>query len=308
MLALCASLCASLAPAVVASQTLAQPLAYLQQSHWTQKQGLSASTLQNLLRTPDGYLWIGSTSGLIRFDGFRFTLIDRDVYAPNIPRTAVIYSELDASHVAAARISSVGMVAPLLVDRDGVMWIGDADGSVIRYRDGKFSRVIAPDPKVGRINSLKQDGSGRYWAIGSIEDRLYAMCDSRLVAAPVPPALASVRVSDIAIDTSDGVWIGTRSDGLWHVHGAGPVEHFAAPNAGAEAAPLLQARDGTLWVRSRNTYRFNHGTWQRVVFDSSMRFLSLAAVEMPDGAVVLALRGGGLVRWKSRARGLVARV
>lgn len=290
--------CAVLAASGAAAQSLAQPLAYLQQSHWTQKQGLRASTLQDLQRTPDGYLWIGSTSGLIRFDGFRFTLIGRDVYAPNSPRTPTIFAERDEAHAVPARRVGLGMISPMLVDRDGVLWISDADGSIIRYHNGKFTVAIAPDPKVGRINALVQDGAGRYWAIGSVGDRLYAVQNGHLVAPPVPQELATMRTGGLVPDTGDGVWIGTRADGLWHVRGTGASEHLATPRAGAETAPLIQARDGTMWIWSANAYRLHNGVWQLVVVDSTTRLTAITAVEMPDGAVVLSMRGGGLVRWK----------
>lgn len=299
LLMLCAFVVSSFSTSIASAQSLAQPLVYLQQSHWTQKQGLRASTIQNLRRTPDGYLWIGSTSGLIRFDGFRFTVIDRSTYAPTGSRAPTIYAERDAAHAVPARQSGIGMVSPMLVDRDGVLWIGDADGSVIRYRNGKFTRAIEPDSTVGRINSLVQDRAGRYWAVGSIGDRLYALQNSRLIAAPVPSSLSSQRVRGVVVDTGDGVWIGTHGAGLWHVTSTGPAEHFSVPEHSGDAVPMIQSRDGAVWVWSRNTYRFSNGVWQAVVVDAENQLIPNDAVEMPDSAVVLTTRGGGLVRWKA---------
>lgn len=45
---------------------------------WDSDDGLPASRLYTLDRTPDGYLWIGSEAGLVRFDGARFVTLTTD--------------------------------------------------------------------------------------------------------------------------------------------------------------------------------------------------------------------------------------
>src|SRR6266446_1856944 len=44
---------------------------------WTTEQGLPNNTIQALLQSRDGYLWIGTAGGLVRFDGQRFTVFQR---------------------------------------------------------------------------------------------------------------------------------------------------------------------------------------------------------------------------------------
>ena len=44
---------------------------------WQQEQGLPQNTVQAVLRGRDGYLWVGTQEGLVRFDGARFTTYDR---------------------------------------------------------------------------------------------------------------------------------------------------------------------------------------------------------------------------------------
>ena len=43
---------------------------------WQTEQGLPLNTVQTLLQTRDGYLWVGTAGGLARFDGVRFTTYD----------------------------------------------------------------------------------------------------------------------------------------------------------------------------------------------------------------------------------------
>ena len=71
---------------------------------------------QAFAQTPDGYLWIGTTGGLVRFDGAHFTVFDRQ----NTP----------ALHE--------NSVFCLMVSRDGALWIGTEGGGLVRYASGEF--------------------------------------------------------------------------------------------------------------------------------------------------------------------------
>src|SRR5262245_16623861 len=43
---------------------------------WTSEQGLPQNSVNSIVQTDDGYLWLGTLSGIVRFDGVRFTLVD----------------------------------------------------------------------------------------------------------------------------------------------------------------------------------------------------------------------------------------
>jgi hypothetical protein len=69
---------------------------------WRTEQGLPHNTVNAILQTRDGYLWVGTAGGLVRFDGLNFTLIG-DETAPGLRD---------------ARVTA------LLEDRHGVVWVG----------------------------------------------------------------------------------------------------------------------------------------------------------------------------------------
>jgi hypothetical protein len=54
--------------------------------NWTTDQGLPQNTVQCLLQTHDGYLWLGTQSGLARFDGLHFTVFDHKPVGPKYER------------------------------------------------------------------------------------------------------------------------------------------------------------------------------------------------------------------------------
>ena len=83
---------------------------------WQSTDGLPEDLAQALAETPDGHLWIGTSGGLVRFDGFRFTVFDHQTSAAF--RDDSIYS---LSHA-----------------RDGTLWAGSEGGGLIRLANGRF--------------------------------------------------------------------------------------------------------------------------------------------------------------------------
>ena len=86
------------------------------------EEGLPDGEITAVSQTPDGYLWIGTPKGLARFDGTRFR-----VYLPkNTPEL------------------SDARIANLLTDHAGRLWIGTADGTMLRWTAGKFDYASKP--------------------------------------------------------------------------------------------------------------------------------------------------------------------
>src|ERR1700730_17407893 len=83
---------------------------------WRIEDGLPQNKIQAITQTPDGYLWIGTSEGLARFDGVRFTVFDRT----NTPALQ------DDSILA------------LTTARDGSVWIGTEGAGLLHYQNGSF--------------------------------------------------------------------------------------------------------------------------------------------------------------------------
>src|ERR1041385_3980938 len=80
-------------------------------THWTAENGLPQNTIKALVQTRDGYLWLGTLKGLVRFDGMRFKVFDHN-------------STPEMTH---------DSINDLAVDeKDGGLWIGTGDG-LLRY-------------------------------------------------------------------------------------------------------------------------------------------------------------------------------
>ncbi|AQR73346.1 sensor histidine kinase [Sphingomonas sp. LM7] len=94
-----------------------------------------------IAQTPDGFLWIGTSQGLWRFDGVRFERV--------------------------ATLEKVGGsgVRSLLVTRGGDLWIGYGFGGVALARGGRILSIDAADAPKGWVYSLAEAPDGAIWAV-----------------------------------------------------------------------------------------------------------------------------------------------
>src|SRR5262245_29469000 len=106
---------------------------------WTTEEGLPQNSVQAIVQTRDGYLWLGTQEGLVRFDGVRFTIYD-------------------AGHTANLRSS---YIRALYEDRAGSLWIGTEEGGLSCLRDGVFT--AAEGLSRGTVSAIGEDLKGDLW-------------------------------------------------------------------------------------------------------------------------------------------------
>ena len=112
------------------------PLDAYTERKWEMQDGLPEQIVQAFAQTADHYLWIGTTGGLLRFDGASFVLYDRE-------------------STPAFRDNNIFCLA---VSRDNSLWIGSEGGGLIRYRDGVFRSFSTSDGLTNAfVRAIEQD-------------------------------------------------------------------------------------------------------------------------------------------------------
>jgi len=105
---------------------------------WTTNDGLPQITVTAITQTRDGYLWVGTQEGLVRFDGLGFKVYDKGNSA-----------------------FTQNTISALYEDQGGNLWIGTRGGGLVRYRDGQFDRYSEADGLTSEnISSIVEDGDG----------------------------------------------------------------------------------------------------------------------------------------------------
>ncbi len=122
------------------AQTLHYSLELTQYAHtaWTTQDGYLKAAVRAIAQTPDGYLWLGTEFGLVRFDGVRF----------------VTWSAGDGQHLPSNNIRS------LAAARDGTLWIGTLEG-LASWKDGKLTEYAEVAKQ--NVQTLLEDCEGTIW-------------------------------------------------------------------------------------------------------------------------------------------------
>ena len=109
---------------------------------WTSEEELPQSSVIALTQTRDGYLWMGTLNGLVRFDGIRFTIFDES----NTPGLAS------------------GRIVYLFEDSRRNLWVGTESAGVILVRDGQAIALdIGRGSRSSRLVSATEDAQGSVW-------------------------------------------------------------------------------------------------------------------------------------------------
>ncbi|NOX37163.1 MAG: response regulator [Calditrichaeota bacterium] len=174
--------------------------------HFTQEQGLSQSSVLDILQDRQGFIWIGTEDGLNRFDGYEFRVFK------HIPGDTNSLSD--------------NYVYALIQDHQGFIWIGTRNGGLNRYDperdrfDHWVSRIgVENTLSYNTIRALALDIDGKIW-IGTDGGGLNCFDpDSQKFTVwqhdPSDPAsLPHNRIWALAWDPSGVLWIGTRGGGL----------------------------------------------------------------------------------------------
>ena len=260
------------------AQSTTPPLSEWHHTAFTGDRGPPVPGDHSILRSSDGYLWLSAIRSILRFDGVRFTAFD----STNTP---------------ALRHATTGGIFPQLIDHSGTMWLSDGNNHWIQYRDGNFS-IVASGDSIAPLGLPVEDGLGRFW---TAVPRARLWKNGKFLPAPLPPGVPDSGLSAVIRDNANGIWIGTRSDELWHVTGS-KAERFV----GAQALrPKFHASDGTLWgslIGPGNilgTFRNGVVTRARLNARDSTRIIPQEFKEAPDKSIWIATIGAGVLRWRN---------
>lgn len=205
---------------------------------WTTESGFPGGSVNGFAQTADGYLWIGTDRGLIRFDGFNF-------------RPVSFTSIASASNVS---------ILQLLTDRDGKLWIRAQGAYLLRQEGSEFERVKYDLPAITALSRDKQGGVLIY----DIEKGTIRFTPDNVqkLGPSVSPVVSMA-------ETGDGeIWLGTLGGGLFLLTG-GQNTRVNSRLPDGKINCMLPIGSDELWVGTdRDLYRGNSNGFRRVELPS----------------------------------------
>ncbi len=190
---------------------------------WRTDNGLPDNAVTAMVQTRDGYLWLGTYGGLVRFDGVRFT----------------VFNSADTPGLQSDRITS------LFEDATGTLWIGHERGDLTRYRDGKFESLTVHEIGVRRkISAISADQSGDIWMLNE-EGTLVRARDGATCALPNKDGVA-----EMAHDDQGRLWItsGGQLAMVQDGHLAMLTDTSNSNHIGYYVLGICASHDGGLWI------------------------------------------------------------
>ena len=184
---------------------------------WTIREGFTGGQITAIAQTPDGYLWLATGFGLLRFDGVHV-----------IPWSPPAGQQLPGN-----------FISDLLVSRDGTLWIATWKG-LASWKNGQLTQY--PETFGQIVTSPVQDGEGTVWVGVYGPGRLCAIREGKMQCYGAGRFGRSV--SALYADPKGNLWVSAQS-GLWR-WAPGTPEHYAFPGGAVEATALIEGEHGEL--------------------------------------------------------------
>ncbi len=284
---------------------------------WQTDDGLPDNVITGLAQTRDGFLWVGTQGGLMRFDGTQFEEFSPANIAdvPNRVVRAMIRDQRGVLWIAIDRetiISVAGdearvfnekdglvnaIVRTMVADGEGAIWITyTGTANICRIKDGKVKRFGTADglPPGASPCWLACDIKGQLWfakgnSLGVFRDGSFKILQKLNTFAP--------RITEAR---SGGIWISTPTQLLRYREGGAIEETASLPFAGAEPGVVLEDRAGAVWVGTavgQGLFKYD-GTRFETVRTSHPSINCL--MQDQEGNLWVGTGGGGLNRLRPR--------
>ncbi|HZL42421.1 MAG TPA: two-component regulator propeller domain-containing protein [Verrucomicrobiae bacterium] len=250
---------------------------------WSRQNGLPANGVSAITQTRDGYIWLGTPMGLVRFDGVEFKSIDmgglRSTIINSLCSSASggLWLGLDRGAFAFCDGKRIGFrgrpewggeglsIHAILETQEHDIWLAGQNltGKLTGGKD--YVPVLnSPGGKDFYDNScVYQDSEGRVW-LGTTSRGLYWWSKGVLTKFP-DPALDELTIYSVVEDRRGQLWVGTHRGLLCY---DAKFQRVAAPFPWFETRALAVDREGTVWAGTsgNGVVRFTGGTGAGVSF------------------------------------------
>lgn len=281
---------------------------------WQSAEGLPDNGVVGVAQTPDGYLWVATAGGLMRFDGVRFQefplagldgVPNRVVRAMFLDHHGQLWLGMDRGPVVCIAPEGTKIFANGLPDARAACMAEDAEGAIwITYTDGSLTRISKGRATIfdsakgwpsGGASSVTSDAKGQLWF--SKGNRVGVFQNEKFKTLLTLPAT----VWCVGKRREDGIWIcagrqlfSCDENGNLQLFGELPIKP-----GDVEGTTLLEDRSGALWIGTAASGLFRCAGTNVAQMPTSYHAIACLMQDY-EGNIWVGTGGGGLNRLRPR--------
>ncbi|MEM8486681.1 MAG: ATP-binding protein [Bacteroidota bacterium] len=287
---------------------------------WETQDGLPQNSANALTTDQQGYLWVGTEEGLVRFDGKRMVVFDKmnqpafkandvvtvlpasdgTLYVGTRGGGVVKYDTEGFSHIGESEGLPSPYITTLSEDPAGHIWIGTYGGGLARLHDNRitsFGETAGFDGDF--VSELLTDAAGTHW-MGS-DTGLFQLKNGQLSRSDLAQ-LDSAFITTLFQDSNQTLWIATRTQGLFTLNDTTVSRHPVAFGEGQYINQILEDNAGSLWLALTQGGLTRLSGDHHADIDANTQFAEgdlLALHQDPEGSLWIGTRGKGLHRLRN---------
>ena len=256
-----------------------KPLASFARDVWTTRNGLPHNQVNHLAQTDDGYLWLATWEGLVRYNGQDFTLFG--------PQNVAAFTDQG--------------IRGLSSRMPGTLLVATSRGGVMVLKNDTWSRV-GVEQGLAQEETVRAefDDRGRLWVAHESEGVVRIDPDGKVTRFGVSEGLPSGQMFALLIDANDVVWAGTTK-GLVRIE-KNRVQAFGVEDGMPDGAvyALIRAPDGGIFIGTHHgVFRGRNGEFS--AHESGFPDDAVASLAVdPLGYLIAGTVNQGLLRAKTR--------
>lgn len=255
---------------------------------WDISDGIPSNTVITINQTPDGYLYVGTFKGLVKYDGVKFSIV-------RFAEKEEIYSQ---------------DIRDLFVDKQGTLWIGSSAGLILyQYQTGQFKTFTKDDGITGDgIRRVKEDIKGNTW-ISFTSSYVNRFSNGEFTAFNESHGLWGKKINVIIEDSQGNLVLGDRENGIF-IYKEGKFFKYPVPGLdNVLIITMYEDREGELWIGTdiglfRVNRQKNKGTRVYTAREGLSSDYITSITEDSEGNLWVGT-GQGLNRIKKKQGGLV---
>lgn len=291
--------------------------------HWTSTTGLPQNTAESIIQTRDGFLWIATEEGFVKFDGITYTVYDSAVLPIETNQVQILVED-PKKPVIWVGFSRGGLLSfnyktgentlytkkqglpdcnikDIVLDKDNSFWLATEDIGLVHYTLNEEATIFNKQSGLptNNVKKITLDRQNRLWIAGDSKEITYIL-NNRVTSL----ATLSHQVTLYYIDQNDRLFVGTLGGGLYQVDPTtNSVTPFHDEMLGDEkVGAITQDSLGTFYIGTyeNGLYRIrNKGKANVTANDTIAINYAVAFFNDKEGSLWVGTRGYGLYRLKA---------